>query len=71
MGKVISIRDKMEQWATSFSDGGVNVGVSSHGRMRIQVGNEVRFLTMMESVDFLSRVSKAMELELHDLYEEA
>ena len=71
MGKVISLRDKMESWSTVFDTSGVNIGVSSHGRIRITNGGSTNYLTMMESVDLLSRVSKAMELELYELYEEA
>jgi hypothetical protein len=71
MGKVISLRDRLEQWTTSYHANGVCVEVSTHGRTRLGIGVECVYLDLVDGVDLLGRLSKSIETQMSDLYEEA
>jgi hypothetical protein len=57
LSKVISLCDKLEKWNKVFDKEGVEVFVSSRGRMKIS-GDST--LTFMDSVLLLKEISKGM-----------
>jgi hypothetical protein len=71
MGKVISLRDRLEQWTTSYDANGICVEVSTHGRTRIAAGDGFVTLDLVDGVDLLGRLSKSIEEQMSVLYEEA
>jgi hypothetical protein len=67
---VVSLRDRLETWKMPWSHDNMSVGVSSNGRMRIEVDGKVIYLDTVEAVGFMSKVSEAYEQEFNVLFED-
>ena len=59
--KVVSITSRMERWTTAYELEGLVVSVSNHGRINILLDGKQINLDIVESVDMIGRVSKALE----------
>jgi hypothetical protein len=73
VGNVISLAEKLEKWITVFETDSkeIIVNASSNGRLSFQFNGEIHKvkLSTVESVRFLSEISKGMEEALNCLYE--
>lgn len=68
MSNVVSLVDRAETWALSYSQSNFNAYVSSRGRIKLITGDNVIVMDTIESVDFMGRVSKAFEDEFNVLF---
>lgn len=71
MNNVISLADKTETWMMSYTQGDFKAYVSSRGRIKLMMGDNVVTMDTLESVDFMGRVSKAFEDEFNVLFGDA
>ena len=62
--KVVSIAHRFEKWSTPFECDNLTASVSTHGRIKLKIGNEMTVLSFMEAASFLGRVSEVMEKEM-------
>jgi hypothetical protein len=67
---VVSLRDRLETWKMPWSNDNMSVGVSSNGRMRIEIDGKVAYLDTVEAVGFMSKVSETYEQEFSVLFED-
>jgi hypothetical protein len=70
MSKVIDLAERLETWKSTYDNNGIQVSVSSRGRFRFCVGGQITFLDMVDSVDFLGRISEELERQMGVLFEE-
>jgi len=62
--------DRAETWNKSYQLGDFVAYVSSRGRIKLRVGDEMVVMDTIESVDFMGRVSKAYEEEFNVLFDD-
>ncbi len=68
MNNVVSLADRSETWKLSYELGKFRAYVSSRGRIKMMMGEEIMTMDTIESVDFMGRVSKAYEDEFNVLF---
>jgi len=68
MANVVSLADRAEMWNLSFRKGDFYAYVSSRGRIKLIMNNEVVMMDTIESVDFMGKVSKSYEDEFNVLF---
>ena len=68
MNNVVSLEDRAETWKLSYELGKFRAYVSSRGRIKLMMGEEIMTMDTIESVDFMGRVSKAYEDEFNVLF---
>ena len=71
MDNVISLVDRAETWNLSYSLDNFKAYVSSRGRIKLIMGDEIITMDTIESVDFMGRVSKSFEDEFNVLFTDA
>lgn len=59
--KVVDIAPRRERWHTAYTVVGLEISVSSHGRMYIMLDGKEIFLDMTDAVDLMGQVSKKYE----------
>jgi hypothetical protein len=59
--KVVNISTRRERWHTAYTLAGLNISVSSNGRLYVQLDGKEIFVDMTDSVDMLGRVSEKYE----------
>lgn len=59
--KVVDIASRRERWHTAYTVAGLEISVSSHGRMYIMLDGKEIFLDMTDAVDLMGQVSKKYE----------
>lgn len=69
MDNVVSFLDRAETWNLSYALDNLRAYVSSRGRIKLIMGEEIIIMDTIESVDFMGRVSKAYEDEFNVLFQ--
>ena len=59
--KVVEISSRRERWHSAYAAAGLQISVSCHGRMYLQLDGKDIFLDMTDSVDLMGRVSEKYE----------
>jgi hypothetical protein len=66
----VSLADRSETWKLTYSLDKFRAYVSSRGRIKMMMGDEIITMDTIESVDFMGRVSKSFEDEFNVLFQE-
>lgn len=61
MFKVIDLASRRETWNVAYELDDLIFFVSNHGRIKVQVGDEIRTMDLLDSVSMLGRVSESFE----------
>jgi|LauGreDrversion4_2_1035121.scaffolds.fasta_scaffold150662_3 hypothetical protein len=59
--KVVDISSRRERWHSAYTVAGLQISVSCHGRLYIQLEGKDIFLDLTDSVDLMGRVSEKYE----------
>jgi hypothetical protein len=70
MSNVVSLADRSETWKLTYTLDKFRAYVSSRGRIKMMMGDEIITMDTIESVDFMGRVSKSFEDEFNVLFQE-
>lgn len=71
MGNLIDLAERLETWNLAYcDDNGIQVHVSSRGRFKIRVNGGEAYTTMVDSVNFLGKLSEELEKQMGVLFQE-
>lgn len=59
--KVVDIASRRERWHSAYAVAGLEISVSNHGRLYIQLDGKELHLNMTDAVDLMARVSEKYE----------
>jgi|LauGreDrversion4_2_1035121.scaffolds.fasta_scaffold42962_6 hypothetical protein len=61
MVNVIDLASRRETWSVAYELGDLVFLVSNHGRIKVNVGGEIRTMDLLDAVSMLGRVSERFE----------
>lgn len=70
MNNVVSLADRAETWKLTYGLDKFRAYVSSRGRIKMMMGDEIITMDTIESVDFMGRVSKSFEDEFNVIFKD-
>ena len=68
MSNVVSLAERREVWKPAYANDKLRIQVSSHGRFKLIIGNEITQLEFFDSVSFLKELSEALEYVMCSMY---